>query len=168
MKKSFDAKKFISQNSIWLVLIVMVVGVSIARPMFLSANNIETLMTAESVKGVLAFGVMWAILSKGIDLSPGSVVALVSVVCASLAQDSDAVNRLLGEERLDTQAVGFEDRGRHTTTRRELFMLPGGAMVIDTPGMRELGMWDAASGVEQTFAVTSTHGVEEELFGLKT
>lgn len=97
MKKSFDAKKFISQNSIWLVLIVMVVGVSIARPMFLSANNIETLMTAESVKGVLAFGVMWAILSKGIDLSPGSVVALVSVVCASLAQDSDAVNRLLGE-----------------------------------------------------------------------
>lgn len=97
MKKSFDTKRFISQNSIWLVLILMVAAVSIARPVFLGANNIETLLTGESVKGVLACGIMWCILSGGNDLSAGSVVALVSVVTASLAQNPDAVNRLLGE-----------------------------------------------------------------------
>lgn len=97
MQKAFDKKKFLSQNSIWGVLILMIVALSIARPAFLTSNNLETLMTAESVKGILAFGVMWAILSKGIDLSIGSVVALVSVVCASLAQQPDAINRVLGE-----------------------------------------------------------------------
>ena len=56
----------------------------------------ETLLKNESIKGILAFGVMMCILSKGIDLTPGAVVALVSVVCASLAQKSDASSRLLG------------------------------------------------------------------------
>ena len=65
---------------------------------------------------------------------------------------STLINRLLGEERLDTQEIGYEDRGRHTTTRRELFLLPGGAMVIDTPGMRELGLWDTGEGVDRAFA----------------
>lgn len=45
-----------------------------------------------------------------------------------------------------------DDRGRHTTTRRELVRLDSGALLIDTPGMRELGLWDASDGVSQTFA----------------
>lgn len=65
---------------------------------------------------------------------------------------STLINRLLGEERLATDGLRNDDKGHHTTTHRELLFLPGGAMVIDTPGMRELGMWDTASGVEQTFA----------------
>lgn len=65
---------------------------------------------------------------------------------------STLINRLLGEERLATDGLRNDDKGHHTTTHRELLVLPNGAMVIDTPGMRELGMWDAASGVEQTFA----------------
>ena len=105
MKKSFDSKKFLSQNSIWLVLIAMVAIVTIARPVFMTTNNIETLLTGESVKGILACGIMWCILSGGNDLSAGSVVALVSVVTASLAQDADAVNRLLGEG--EPWAAGF-------------------------------------------------------------
>lgn len=94
-KQKFDTKKFISQNSIWLVLIIMVVLLQIARPAFLSYNNLNTLLQAESIKGILAFGIMWAILSKGIDLGPGSIVALVSVITASLVQPLGAANKLL-------------------------------------------------------------------------
>jgi len=97
MEKRFDAKKFMSQNGIWGVLIVLVIFMAaMTGGNFISPGNIETLFTGEAIKGILAFGVMFAILSKGIDLGPGAVVALVSVVCASLAQNADATNRLLG------------------------------------------------------------------------
>ena len=56
-----------------------------------------------------------------------------------------------------TQAVREDDaRGRHTTTHRELIMLPGGRLVLDTPGMRELGVWDADAGVATAFADVET------------
>ena len=45
-----------------------------------------------------------------------------------------------------------DSRGRHTTTSRNLIMLPNGAMIIDTPGMRELGMWNAEEGISKTFS----------------
>jgi len=57
---------------------------------------------------------------------------------------STLVNALVGEELLETQAVREEDHaGRHTTTRRELVLLPTGGVVLDTPGIRELQLWDA-------------------------
>ncbi|MGE4548389.1 MAG: ABC transporter permease [Intestinibacillus sp.] len=87
MKKTFDWKKFVSQNSIWLVLIVMVVGMTIASPAFLTKANITNVLMTESIIGILAMGVMWTILSKGIDLMPGSMVALTSVVSASMVQE---------------------------------------------------------------------------------
>jgi ribosome biogenesis GTPase / thiamine phosphate phosphatase len=66
---------------------------------------------------------------------------------------STLLNRLLGRERQAVRAVREKDsRGRHTTTARELFALPGGALVIDTPGLRELQLWDAVEGVAQAFA----------------
>src|SRR6266581_8408053 len=66
---------------------------------------------------------------------------------------STIVNRLLGESLQDVQPVREGDsRGRHTTTMRELFVLPGGALLMDTPGLRELQLWDAAEGVSQAFA----------------
>lgn len=96
MEKHFDSKKFLSQNGIWAVLIALVVFMTVMTGgTFMSMNNMETLFTGESIKGILAFGIMFAILSKGIDLGPGAVVALVSVVCASLAQNADATNRLI-------------------------------------------------------------------------
>ena len=76
----------------------------------------------------------------------------VAFVGSSGVGKSTLINRLLGEERLATDGLRNDDKGHHTTTHRELLVLPNGAMVIDTPGMRELGMWDTASGVEQTFA----------------
>ena len=82
-------------------------------------------------------------------ITEGKTVAFVG---SSGVGKSTLINRLLGEERLATDGLRNDDKGHHTTTHRELLFLPNGAMVIDTPGMRELGMWDAASGVEQTFA----------------
>ena len=81
-------------------------------------------------------------------LTEGRTVAFVG---SSGVGKSTLINRLLGEERLATDGLRNDDKGHHTTTHRELLFLPNGAMVIDTPGMRELGMWDAASGVEQAF-----------------
>jgi ribosome biogenesis GTPase len=65
---------------------------------------------------------------------------------------STLVNTLYGEEVMKTSEIRDEDsKGRHTTTSRNLIMLPNGAMIIDTPGMRELGMWNAEEGIEKTF-----------------
>ena len=65
---------------------------------------------------------------------------------------STLVNTLYGKEVMKTSEIREEDsRGRHTTTSRNLIMLPNGAMIIDTPGMRELGMWDADVGISKTF-----------------
>ena len=59
---------------------------------------------------------------------------------------------LLGAQRLATQEVRDDGRGRHTTTRRELVQLPGGALLIDTPGLRELQLWEAGDGFAHAFA----------------
>lgn len=62
------------------------------------------------------------------------------------------INHLLGGDRQKTNGLRGDDRGRHTTTHRELIALPGGVTVIDTPGMRELGIWNAQEGLSTTFA----------------
>ena len=65
---------------------------------------------------------------------------------------STLVNTLIGEDVMKTSAIREDDsKGRHTTTNRQLLMLPTGAMVIDTPGMRELGMWNCDDGIDKTF-----------------
>ena len=65
---------------------------------------------------------------------------------------STLINTLIGEDVMKTSAIREDDsKGRHTTTNRQLLMLPTGAMVIDTPGMRELGMWNCDDGIDKTF-----------------
>jgi ribosome biogenesis GTPase len=82
-------------------------------------------------------------------LAPRRTVALLG---SSGVGKSTLVNRLVGREVSSTAEVRERDgRGRHTTTRRELLMLPSGAMVVDTPGLRELGMWDSDGGVSAAF-----------------
>lgn len=82
-------------------------------------------------------------------IAPGQTVALIG---SSGVGKSTLINRLLGEEKLITNGLRDDDKGRHTTTHRELLLLPDGGMVIDTPGMRELGMWDAEEGIDKTFS----------------
>jgi len=65
---------------------------------------------------------------------------------------STLVNALVGEELLATREVREDSRGRHTTTQRQLVPLPHGGLVLDTPGMRELQLWDADGGLDTTFA----------------
>lgn len=65
---------------------------------------------------------------------------------------SSLVNALAGKEIMNVSEIRTADgRGRHTTTHRQLIMLDSGVMIIDTPGMRELGIWDAADGLEYSF-----------------
>ena len=72
---------------------------------------------------------------------------------------SSLLNRLAGEELMIVKTIREDDsKGRHTTTHRQLFRLPSGAMVIDTPGMRELGLWDSREGISMVFTEV------EELF----
>ena len=79
---------------------------------------------------------------------PGKTVAFIG---SSGVGKSTLINKLSGTDRIATREIGNDDKGRHTTTHRELITLPNGAFVIDTPGMRELGMWDSGNGIDAAF-----------------
>jgi ribosome biogenesis GTPase / thiamine phosphate phosphatase len=82
-------------------------------------------------------------------LRPGSAVVLVG---PSGAGKSTLINALADAPLAATGAVReFDRKGRHTTTRRELFQIPGGALLLDTPGLRELRVWSADEGLAKTF-----------------
>jgi ribosome small subunit-dependent GTPase A len=83
------------------------------------------------------------------ELLPGGSVGVL--VGPSGTGKSTLVNRLAGDDVLATGEVRADGKGRHTTTRRELIELPGGGLIIDTPGTRELGLWDAGAGIEEVF-----------------
>ncbi|HEU4674052.1 MAG TPA: ribosome small subunit-dependent GTPase A, partial [Candidatus Limnocylindrales bacterium] len=82
-------------------------------------------------------------------LSPGATVALLG---SSGVGKSSLANALLGSERQATNPVRADDsKGRHTTTRRELIPLPDGALLLDTPGMRAIELWDDGTGLAAAF-----------------
>ncbi|MGW2717440.1 ribosome small subunit-dependent GTPase A [Streptomyces sp. NPDC001492] len=95
-----------------------------------------------------------AVDGDGLDVLVGLVSGGTSVLLGqSGAGKSTLANALLGEDVMEVQAARDVDgKGRHTTTTRNLLALPGGGVLIDTPGLRGVGLWDAESGVGQVFS----------------
>lgn len=120
------------------------------------ATEIEEI---EQAAGAVAIGVPVRTVSTiardslgvlGPDLKVGSTVALLG---PSGAGKSSLVNALLERDVLKTGSVRLSDRkGRHTTTWRELVRLESGALLLDTPGMRELQLWDVDDGIDRAFS----------------
>ena len=81
---------------------------------------------------------------------PGRTVAFLG---SSGVGKSTLTNTLMGDSSVATQGIREDDaKGRHTTTRRQLHLAPGGFLVLDTPGMRELQLTDVTSGIGEVFA----------------
>jgi ribosome biogenesis GTPase len=107
---------------------------------------------AESAPGCDVLAVS-ALTGEGMDAvrdldQPGVSLCLVG---RSGAGKSTLANALLGHDQMAVSDVRRDGKGRHTTTHRELITLPGGGVLIDTPGLRGVGMWIAEDGVAQTF-----------------
>lgn len=136
-----------------------------ARPVVLlsKADFCVDVAPAGAAVEAIALGVpinaLSAATGEGLDrlaeyLKPGQTVALIGM---SGVGKSTLINRLLGHETQKVLEIREDDaRGRHATTSRRLFILPGRGMLIDTPGMRELQLWDANGGLAQAFGDIET------------
>ncbi|HEV2903041.1 MAG TPA: ribosome small subunit-dependent GTPase A [Gaiellaceae bacterium] len=108
----------------------------------------------ESVAFGVPVHVVTAVAAEGVDvLRPYLAGAKTGVLLGSSGVGkSTLINALLGDERILTGEVRADGRGRHTTTHRELLVLPEGGVLIDTPGLRELQLWETDGGLEKAFA----------------
>jgi ribosome biogenesis GTPase / thiamine phosphate phosphatase len=112
----------------------------------------SALAAAEQVAIGVAVHAVSNVTGEGLDevralVGPGRTAALLG---SSGAGKSSLVNRLLGRDAQAVREVRADGRGRHTTTHRELFLLPGGGLVVDTPGLRVIGPW-AGEGLDAAF-----------------
>ncbi len=113
----------------------------------------DAVLAVESVAIDVPVHVVSALEGIGLDelrpyLREGRTTVLLG---SSGVGKSTLVNALAGSELLATREIRADGKGRHTTTHRELVLLPGGGLVLDTPGLRELQLWDASAGLGGTF-----------------
>ncbi len=118
-------------------------------------NNVGRYITeVETISEKIRVHAVSALLGIGLEeleeyFAPGKTVCLMG---SSGAGKSTLINAMAGEEIMSIGAIRESDsKGRHTTTHRQLIRLRNGAFVIDTPGMREIGMAGAKEGIEDTF-----------------
>lgn len=120
----------------------------------LCPDPLALLLEAEQVALGVATHAVSNVTGEGLDelapyLAPAKTVALLG---SSGVGKSSLANRLLGGEVQATKELAGDGTGRHTTTARELFRLPGGALLVDTPGLREIQLWSADEGIQDAFA----------------
>jgi ribosome biogenesis GTPase len=120
----------------------------------LSADRLSLLARVEGIAPGVDVHVTSATTGEGVDaigryVSAGHTIAFVG---SSGVGKSSLVNCLLAGEVQAVRELSFFDKGRHTTTSRQMLAVPGGGLIIDTPGLRELALWDAGSGMGQAFA----------------
>ncbi len=120
----------------------------------------EQVKAVERVAGGAAVWAVSAHTGYGLEalgeyLQPGKTIVFLG---SSGVGKSSLVNTLSGKAVMAVKEIRQDDsRGRHTTTHRQLFMLSSGVMVIDTPGMRELGLWEASAGLGTAFEDVEQH-----------
>ncbi|WP_328923062.1 ribosome small subunit-dependent GTPase A [Streptomyces griseoaurantiacus] len=131
-------------------LVVLTKADLVADPLTLShlVEDVEGAAPGVRVLAVSSLG------GDGLDVLGAAVTGGTSVLLGqSGAGKSTLANALIGEEVMRVHATRDVDgKGRHTTTTRNLLALPGGGVLIDTPGLRGVGLWDAETGVGQVFA----------------
>ena len=117
-------------------------------------GRIEAVEEARQAAGEAPVHAVSALTGEGLEeleqyLKRGNTIVLMG---SSGVGKSTLVNALAGKELMATGEIREDDdKGRHTTTHRQMLMMPCGTAIIDTPGMRELGLWDSMEGVKDTF-----------------
>ncbi|MGA7613849.1 MAG: ribosome small subunit-dependent GTPase A [Thermoanaerobaculia bacterium] len=121
----------------------------------LAADAVAAVSAVESISPGIPVVAVSSVSGEGIAalgdlLTPGTSIAILG---PSGVGKSSLINRIAGEELMKVGDVREDDqRGRHTTTHRQLLRMPSGALIIDTPGIREIQLWETEEGIEETFS----------------
>jgi ribose/xylose/arabinose/galactoside ABC-type transport system permease subunit len=107
LKKGKDAKALLSEYFIFVIFIVIVIGLTILKPSFITPKNLVNILKQASINGILAFGMMFVIISGGFDMSVGSTVAFSGILAALLGQGNNPLVLALVAALLAGLGVGI-------------------------------------------------------------
>lgn len=128
--------------------VVVLSKIDLCRDVFKKIEEVRVISPGVSIYPISS------LTGEGIDklykyLKHGNTITLIG---SSGVGKSTLINKLAGEKMMETNEVReYDSKGKHTTTHRQLLLLPTGGLIIDTPGMRELGLWDSSTGITSAF-----------------